>query len=79
MERLTNPRLQHRGKAEFVEDLLKNQPEKHPYFKKMERLNQEGAPLLGPLPAPKPLAPREFEAIYSNSFVLDIRKETSFA
>ena len=79
MERLTNPRLQHREKAEFIEDLLKNQPEKPPYFEKIERFNQEGAPLLGPLPAPKPIAPKEFEALYSDSFILDIRKETSFA
>lgn len=79
MERLSNPRLLHRDKAEFIEGLLKNHPEKPLYFDRMERLNLGEVPLLGHLPAPKPLSPREFSVMSSSSFVLDIRKETNFA
>ena len=36
----------------FVDAVLSDQPEPPPYFARMKRLNRDGAPLLGSLPAP---------------------------
>ncbi len=80
LERRYNPRLQHKDKEDFVADLLKIQPERPPYFRMMEKLNLEGSPILGSLPSPKPLAPKDFQALAGtgNSQVLDTRMEIGF-
>lgn len=79
IERKHNPRLQHRNRDEFVAELLKSQPDRPPYFPRMETLNLEGAPILGRLPLPAPLSAREFEDLAKQAFVLDTRMELSFA
>lgn len=77
LERKSNPRLQHRDKGEFVADLLKSQPERPPYFTTMERLNLEG-PVMGSLPTPVPLSPKDFEPLMQGSQVIDMRMELGF-
>lgn len=77
MERLHNPRLQHLDRDEFVADLLKNHPERPPYFTHMEKINLKGANQ-GRLPDPKPLSPKDFAARAEDAFVLDTRMELDF-
>jgi hydroxyacylglutathione hydrolase len=86
LERKNNPRLQYRDKKEFVDILLKIQPERPPYFSRMEKLNLEGSPILGALPSPKPLSPKDFGALVehenetgsANAQVVDTRMELGF-
>lgn len=77
LERKNNPRLQYKDKKEFVDALLKSQPERPPYFSMMEKLNLEG-PVLGVLPSPVPLTPKDFEAMAKNAQVVDTRMELGF-
>ena len=58
LERKHNPRLQARGKPEFVKTLLNSQPERPPYFSRMEKANLVGEPILGALPDIRPLDPK---------------------
>jgi hydroxyacylglutathione hydrolase len=77
LERENNPRLQLKDKKEFIDALLKSQPERPPYFTMMERLNLEG-PVPGVLPMPVPLSPRDFETMAQSSLVVDTRMELGF-
>jgi hydroxyacylglutathione hydrolase len=78
LEKRHNPRLQARDRSEFISNLMQSQPERPPYFREMERLNLEGAPLLGTLHLPRPLPPQEFARLASRSTVLDTRMELGF-
>jgi hydroxyacylglutathione hydrolase len=49
-----------------------------PYFRMMEALNLEGAPLLGSLPGVPPLPPHEFAAQAKDAQVVDTRSEVGF-
>jgi len=77
LERKLNPKLQVQDEEVFVSKMAVKL-ERPPYFKEMERLNVEGAPLLCTLPDAKPLAPDEFEQMAKNSFVLDTRMDLGF-
>jgi hydroxyacylglutathione hydrolase len=78
LERRTNPKLQYTDEATFVENAAVVL-ERPPYFRRMERLNLEGAPLLGSLPIPTPLKPDAFaERMDDDAVVLDTRMETGF-
>ncbi len=45
-ERLSNPMLKYRTREDFVAAVLGDLPETPQYFRRMKRVNQEGAPLL---------------------------------
>ncbi|MGA9099252.1 MAG: MBL fold metallo-hydrolase [Methanotrichaceae archaeon] len=77
IERRHNPRLQIRDKERFIATLRAAQPERPPYFTRMERLNLEGVPL-PTLPLPKPLSPSDFEAATNSAIILDTRMELGF-
>jgi len=77
LERKHNPRLQYTDKADFVEHVGR-MLEYPPYFRMMEKLNLEGPPLLGSLPTPPPLSPKEFAARAKDALVLDTRMELGF-
>lgn len=77
MERKYNPKLQFETREEFISGVAKKL-ERPPYFRMMEKLNVEGAPILGSLPSPTPLKPRDFEGLAGNARVLDTRMELSF-
>ncbi len=77
IERERNPKLQYEEKDRFVENVAKKL-ERPPYFRKMEKLNVEGPPVLGNLPVPSPLSPEEFEEKMGESQVLDTRMELGF-
>lgn len=78
LERLRNPKLQYKNKADFVANSAKKLERPH-YFTYMEKVNIEGAPILGSLPFPKPLSPNEFAEIANDAIVLDTRTEVGFA
>lgn len=77
IERIRNPRLQVKGKDDFIAKMAVAL-EMPPYFKEMERLNLVGAPLLSSLPEPSPLSAREFAKAADEEIVLDTRMELAF-
>jgi hydroxyacylglutathione hydrolase len=77
LEREHNPSLQHTDKTDFVKQ-VGQRLEYPPYFRRMEKLNLEGPPVFGPLPAPPPLSPKEFMARAKDAQVLDTRMELGF-
>jgi hydroxyacylglutathione hydrolase len=77
LERRLNPMLQLGGREEFVTRAARKL-ERPPYFRRMERLNLEGAPLPGGLPAPPPLTAGEFAEKAQTSIVLDTRSSLGF-
>ena len=81
LEKKHNARLQAKSKEQFVASLLKSQPDRPPYFRRMEKVNLEGRPILGALPSPRPLDARSFFAFSEkqNAQILDTRQELSFA
>lgn len=78
----TSPALAHarEGRQAFVDFILADQPEPPTYFARMKRLNRDGAPVLGALPAPTRLAPRELLdfASVGTHVVLDTRAWDNF-
>ncbi len=77
LERRLNPMLQFKDRAEFIAGAA-CELERPPYFRRMERLNLEGAPLPGGLPVPAPLTAEEFAEKAQTSIVLDTRSSLSF-
>ncbi len=77
LERKLNPKLQFTSKEQFVAEVGK-MLEYAPYFRRMERLNVEGAPVLGHLPAPAPLSAGAFAEKAAQAQVLDTRMELGF-
>jgi len=77
LERKANPKLQFTEEAAFVENVGR-MLEYPPYFKMMEALNLEGAPVLGSLPLVPPLRPDEFAAKMNDAQVVDTRSEVSY-
>jgi hydroxyacylglutathione hydrolase len=78
LERKHNPRLQAKSKEEFVAALLRSQPDRPPYFSRMEKVNLEGAPILGALPNIMPLDPKEFQTLSKGAQILDTRMELAY-
>lgn len=77
LERQRNPKLRYATREQFVEETARNL-EKPPYFVRMEKLNIEGAPVLGCLPVPPPLDPDAFEAASRAGMIVDTRRPESF-
>jgi hydroxyacylglutathione hydrolase len=81
IERKHNARLQAESKEQFLALLLQSQPDRPPYFRRMEKVNLEGRPLLGALSSPRPLDARSFLALFEkqNAQILDTRQELAYA
>jgi hydroxyacylglutathione hydrolase len=78
LERILNPILQ-KKKKEFIEFKLSEHHERPTYFRKMEQYNLEGPPILGHLPNPNPLLPKEFQdQIELGAVVVDTRTPPAF-
>lgn len=77
-EKKTNPLL-----ALSREDFIRHKVNEHhylpPYFKTMEVLNREGAPVLHHLPDLQPYSVKEVNALQGKAQIVDIRAPTSFA
>jgi hydroxyacylglutathione hydrolase len=79
LERLHNPRLQHKTREAFVQGVGRMLPYA-PYMETVERLNVEGARLReGTLPLPTPLPAEEFAARAPDAWVVDARDLLSFS
>ncbi|MBD3278775.1 MAG: MBL fold metallo-hydrolase [Candidatus Aegiribacteria sp.] len=78
MERQYNPRLQVDSREAFVRNITV-ELERPPYFRMMEKLNVQGPPLMGRVPALPALSAEEFQERAEKTVVLDTRKETCFA
>lgn len=79
-ERAHNPMLQVADRERFVRRKMDEHHYQPRYFRKMERYNQEGPPVLGPLPVPRPLTPDEVEQrMDAGARVLDLRSPEAFA
>jgi len=79
-ERRHNPGLQIKDREAFVEQKVKENPPQPPYFRKMEAYNQQGPPLLGHLPRPKPMPVQEFSQAMENGMqAIDLRAPEAFA
>ncbi len=76
-ERVHNPKLQYRDRATFEEHVAQVHP-RPPYFRRMERYNLEGAPLLGTLPVPPALPAAAFAREAEAGRVLDTREVVAF-
>ena len=78
LERILNPILQ-KNKEEFIEFKVSEHHETPPYFRKMEQYNLNGPPLLGHLPNPDPLSPKEFQSqMKLGAIVVDTRAPPAF-
>jgi len=79
LERILNPILQ-KNKKEFIEFKVSEHHETPPYFRKMEQYNLNGPPLLGHLPNPDPLSPKELQnQMKLGAVVVDTRTPPAFA
>ncbi len=65
------------GEQPFVDFILAGQPEPPLYFARMKRWNRDGAPLLGPIPAPKKLDARALAQLVDrpDAVVIDTRRD----
>ncbi len=81
IEKKHNARLQAKSKEQFVAFILQSQPDRPPYFRRMEKVNLEGRPLLGALHSPQPLDVKSFLDLSKNqnAQVLDTRQELAFS
>ena len=77
LERQLNSKLQVASKEDFV-DKFARMLRRPPYFRKMERLNLGGAPILGRLPELRPLQPEAFEEVCDHAQLVDSREQVCF-
>jgi hydroxyacylglutathione hydrolase len=79
IEKTRNPWLQIKNKEEFVKLKTAERLERPHYFRRMEQYNLEGPPLLGNLPLPEPLTPKQFrEKMESGAVVVDTSFPSAF-
>jgi hydroxyacylglutathione hydrolase len=79
IERRTNPMLRKR-RDEFVEFKIHERHNKPPYFRRMEELNQHGAPLMYNLPlVPALNADKLEDKMWSGMVTVDIRSPEAYA
>jgi hydroxyacylglutathione hydrolase len=79
IEAASNPFL-HLSKSDFIIAKRQENLEMSPTFKRMEAVNLEGPRVLGRIPNPLPLSPKELKhAIAKGAFLLDVRQPYSFA
>lgn len=80
IERESNPALQFKDPDSFIADLLKSQPPIPYYWPRMKKINAEGPEVLGSIPDPQKLSPKEFQtAIQAKEIqLLDTRDMLGF-
>jgi hydroxyacylglutathione hydrolase len=79
-ERLHNPALKVADRSAFIIRKLSEHHYQPPYFRQMEKVNQEGPPLLPELPRPQPVEAGPFaEAMERGMIALDVRSPEAFA
>jgi len=79
-EKLVNWAFQCATEEEFIDAVLRDQPEPPAYFAHMKRMNRDGPPILGALPNPRRMDPTALgETLESEHVVVDIRDRHRFA
>jgi hydroxyacylglutathione hydrolase len=79
IEKTRNPWLQIKSREEFVKLKTAERLERPHYFRRMEKYNLEGPPLLGNLPSPEPLTPKQFrERMVNGVMVVDTSFPSAF-
>jgi rhodanese-related sulfurtransferase len=79
-ERLTNPALLIKDRAEFVRQLVASLPPRPAYFAEDAEINRAGAPALDELPALEPILPARLRSLLESKHnVLDTRSAEQFA
>ncbi len=79
-ERCNNSALQHKSRNTFIQNKVREEHSKPPYFSRMEEYNQYGAPQVEPLYPPKPLHADQFEeAMLDGMLAVDTRSPEAFA
>lgn len=78
-EHLANWAFQCGSEEEFIDAVLRDQPEPPTYFAEMKRLNREGPPLLGELPVPPRMDPTGLaDLLEHGAVVVDTRDRYRF-
>ncbi len=77
IEQKTNPMLQ-LSKQDFIKQKSEENHQTSPYFKQMEKLNLNGAPILGGVPNPSALSPSEFKKTINQAYIIDTRTPVAF-
>ena len=79
IEKIQNPVLNLASKEDFVIFKLEEKLEKPYYFTQIEKYNLEGPPILGYLPQPDPLSPREFkDQLEKGAIIVDTSEPFAF-
>jgi hydroxyacylglutathione hydrolase len=79
-EKLVSWALAPRSEDEFVEEVLRDQPEPPAYFAVMKRMNRDGPPLLEGLPVPELLGPEGLASVLrEGATVVDTRSRGEFS
>lgn len=77
-EKLVNWAVSAPDEATFVRAVLEGQPEPPAYFARMKRLNRDGPPAQGALPAPRAVSPEE-PTKHHDTVIVDLRPGSAFA
>ncbi|QQG35756.1 MAG: MBL fold metallo-hydrolase [Micavibrio aeruginosavorus] len=79
-ERQFNPMLA-KNRKDFIQHKIWEEHHTAPYFRQMEKFNQDGIPLVAKLLEPEPASADDFSAAVENDglFVLDVRSPGAFA
>jgi hydroxyacylglutathione hydrolase len=78
-QRRTNYALKEMSREEFVRMMTTDLPEAPAYFSMDSRINREGAPALGEMPAPPALSPDEVNKLANDgALVVDVRSGAEF-
>jgi hydroxyacylglutathione hydrolase len=79
-ERATNPFFKKQTEQTFIDTVLGSVPEFPDYYRRMKKLNSEGAPLLNEVPGAARMSGKEFEEKQKelDAILLDLRRPESF-
>ncbi len=78
-ERRFNYALKPMSKRDFVRAILEEQPPAPAYFRRMKKINKEGPRVLGALPRPAPMGPREVKkSLDEGALLIDTRSPEAF-
>ena len=79
-EKLYNSALAINDRQQFITSLTTDMPEAPDHFSRCSEINRRGPELMGALPVPRPLAPRQFREIMAGNemLVLDVRNYSAF-
>lgn len=78
-ERATNPFFKLKDQKEFVDTILGSVPPFPDYYKRMKRVNSDGAPRMDQMPGKKALSPQQLkDAVAKDAVVLDVRRPEAF-